>query len=497
MKLDYLKEWIPVTQWNPRVDWEREMGNITGDSRQVLSGDVFVAIKGETVDGHIFIERIMDREPAAVIIQDPAYAAEHVPWILTRNTRAALAALVQGRWAFPANALGMIGVTGTNGKTTITYLIEAVLKEAGHQSGVIGTIHNRLGDEIFSEGMTTPDPADLAMLLKTMRDRGADYCVMEVSSHALSQYRVQGIEFDIVIFTNLTQDHLDYHGTMELYLAAKGKLFADMNPQGAKNRPKCAILNMDDAAWQYLADLSRVPVITYGMGPDCDVRAEAVQSDMNGIQYNLVYAHRVYPVKMRLYGRFNVYNSLAAIAAGLTENIPIEVILKALERVQGAPGRLERVESDHAFTVFVDYAHTPDGLEKCIKAVKEFCKGRVITVFGCGGNRDRGKRPKMGECAARLSDLCVITSDNPRREDPMDIIREILAGISAEGWREMCLIEPDRKQAIFKAIQMAEPGDVVLVCGKGHEKVQILGDTKIDFDDYKVARQILMSPDEC
>jgi UDP-N-acetylmuramoyl-L-alanyl-D-glutamate--2,6-diaminopimelate ligase len=339
--------------------------------------------------------------------------------------------------------------------------------------------------------MTTPDPADLALLLKTMRDRGADYCVMEVSSHALSQYRVQGVEFDIAIFTNLTQDHLDYHGNMEAYLAAKGKLFADMNPQGAKKRPKCAILNMDDAAWQYLADLCRVPVITYGMRPECDVRAEEVQSDMNGLQYNLIYAHRVYPVKMRLHGRFNVYNALAAVAAGLTENIPIEVILKALAEAPGAPGRLERVESDQAFTVFVDYAHTPDGLEKCVRAVKEFCAGRVITVFGCGGGRDRGKRPMMGECAARLSDLCVITSDNPRQEEPMDIIREILAGISNEGWMEHCVVEPDRKQAIHKAIHMAEPGDAVLICGKGHEKVQIVGDARIAFDDYMVARQCL------
>jgi UDP-N-acetylmuramoyl-L-alanyl-D-glutamate--2,6-diaminopimelate ligase len=481
----------PTVQWNQTLDWEREVHNITGDLRRYLPGDVFVAVKGGKLDGHTLIEQAARLDPAAIVIQDQEYAAGDVPWILVENTRRALAELVQGRQGFPSGGMGMVGVTGTNGKTTVTVLIEAILRAAGHYPGVIGTIHNRLGREILSEGMTTPDPEDLARLLKVMRDSRADYCVMEVSSHALSQYRVQGIEFDIAIFTNLTQDHLDYHETMEKYLTAKGKLFADMNPKGGKKRPKCAILNMDDAAWQYLADLCRVPVITYGMGAGCDLRAEDVRNHIYGIEYHLVYANRTYPVKMKIHGLFNVYNSLAAVAAGLAEKIPIEVILGALAGVEVIPGRLERVASNREFAVFVDYAHTPDGLEKCIAAVRAFCGGRVITVFGCGGDRDRTKRPLMGECASRLSDYCIVTSDNPRTEDPLGIINDILTGIPAEKQAGVCQVEPDRREAIRKAVQMALPGDVVLICGKGHEKKQIMGGEALDFDDCLAAREAL------
>jgi UDP-N-acetylmuramoyl-L-alanyl-D-glutamate--2,6-diaminopimelate ligase len=492
MKLESLMSFTPIIQWNGAADREREVGSVTGDLRRFLPGDVFVAVKGGTLDGHMFIDRVTRLDPAAVVIQDREYAADGAPWILVENTRRALAELAQGNLGFPGNDMGIIGVTGTNGKTTVTVLIEAILRAAGYYPGVVGTIHNRLGREVLSEGMTTPDPEDLAQLLKIMRDGGADYCVMEVSSHALHQYRTQGIEFDIGIFTNLTQDHLDYHKNMEKYLAAKGRLFADMNPKGFKKRPKCAILNMDDASWQYLADLCRVPVITYGMRAGCDLRAENVRNHMYGIEYDLVYADRAYPVKMKIHGLFNVYNSLAAIAAGLAERIPVDVILGALAGVDGISGRLERVDDCHEFAVFVDYAHTPDGLEKCVAAVKAFCAGRVITVFGCGGDRDRTKRPLMGECAVRLSDYCVVTSDNPRTEEPMVIINDILAGVPAER-RAGCHVEPDRRAAIEKAVQMARPGDVVLICGKGHEKKQIMGGVALDFDDRLVAREALSS----
>ncbi|MDR1194319.1 MAG: UDP-N-acetylmuramoyl-L-alanyl-D-glutamate--2,6-diaminopimelate ligase [Peptococcaceae bacterium] len=478
-----------VIRWRKNLAWEAEIGRVTADSRQVGADDVFIAARGEKHDGHHYIEQALTLGAKAVILEDESHCRPAVPWILVKNSRRALGQIMHVLAGRPSLGLNVIGVTGTNGKTTVTHMIAAILAAARQKVGLLGTIHNRIGDRESGAGLTTADSPELAALFQRMVAENMDYAVMEVSSHALAQSRVAGIVFDLAVFTNLSQDHLDFHHTMEEYLSEKAKLFAELRGQGEKNRKKAAILNLDDPASDYLADYCQVPVITYGLSPLSHVRAEGVSLSPAGLDFSLVFNGQRFPIHSRLQGRFNVYNSLAAIAAALVEGVPMPVIQAALAAMPPVPGRFQRVESERPlpFAVFVDYSHTPDSLENCLATGRELCQGRVIAIFGAGGHRDRGKRPLMGEAAARLADICIITSDNPRDEEPLSIIRDVQAGMGGPTGRAKILTEPDRREAIGLGIALAREGDVVLICGKGHENYQIVGEEKLPFDDYTEA----------
>ena len=468
-----------------------EIRHVTNNSRQVKEGSLFVAITGLKADGHNFISDAVSKNAAAIVIEDSRFTSDEYPWVLVHNTRKALADLSNAVYGFPSRRLNVIGVTGTNGKTTTTNLIATVLEDAGHKTGLIGTIHNRIGAEISPVNHTTPEAHELQELLLAFADRGASYAVMEVSSHALVLHRVRGTEFDIAVFTNLTQDHLDFHENMEKYLEAKSRLFSELGIKNTKSRRKFAIINNDDPYAGALTDMSTVPVITYGIKNDADIKAENIQYKLQGVYFILRYTNKDFLVQLKMTGLFNVYNALAAIAVGLIEGIPAENLIASLERVNGIPGRFEKVEVGQDFTVIVDYSHTPDSLENCLRTARQLTEGRVITVFGCGGDRDRTKRPIMGEKAGRLSDFCIVTSDNPRSENPQAIIDEIVPGLKKTAKPGSYVEIADRREAIYFAIGEARPQDVVIIAGKGHETYQIIGTQIIPFDDRQVASEAL------
>jgi UDP-N-acetylmuramoyl-L-alanyl-D-glutamate--2,6-diaminopimelate ligase len=489
-----LKELIQASEgilkWHNEINWQTQIRGICSDSRKIESGYIFVAIKGERSDGHRFIAQALAQGASFVVIEDNKYCQPNVPWILADSSRKAMGQMLQAFLGYPSRKMRVIGVTGTNGKTTVTNMLANILEAYQKKVGLIGTIHNRIGKDIIAGKLTTPDVPELADLFRKMAEQKVDYVVMEVSSHALAQNRVAGVEFDLAVFTNLTQDHLDYHGSMENYLFEKSRLFSQLDPQGYKKQ-KMAILNMDDKHSSFLADHCRVPVITYGLAQDCLVRATDVQMDREGFAFQLHYANQAFPIKMKLAGYFNVYNALAAAAVALVEGIPVPVIQKALQDMAAVSGRFQKVEVAAPYSVFVDYSHTPDSLKNCIQTAKAFCPGRVITVFGAGGHRDRGKRPIMGEIAGKFSDVCIVTSDNPRDEEPEAIIRDILAGMTGSQIKARIFTQTDRRKAIEQAIELAQDGDVVLICGKGHESYQIIGDQVLHFDDYEEAEEIM------
>ncbi|HHW15129.1 MAG TPA: UDP-N-acetylmuramoyl-L-alanyl-D-glutamate--2,6-diaminopimelate ligase [Firmicutes bacterium] len=468
-----------------------EVGGLAYDSRRVKPGDVFVCIRGLRTDGHFFVEEAVRRGAAAVVAERELPGPVRVPFVRVADSRAALGLMAAAFYGHPSRSLRMIGVTGTNGKTTTTYLVKAMLEAAGHKTGLIGTIRNLAGDEEIPTQRTTPESLDLQALLAHMRDVGCSHVVMEVSSHAIELKRIAGVEFDIGVFTNLTQDHLDFHGTFEAYRNAKGKFFTGLG-HSTKEGPRWAVINADDPSADFFVRVSTVPVRLYGLETGAEVRAEGVWLKPNGLGYRLVAPEGQIALALRLSGQFNVYNSLAAAAVGLSLGLPLETIRRGLESVPGVPGRFEVVDAGQPFTVVVDYAHTPDGLENLLRAVDSVNRGRKILVFGCGGDRDRGKRPLMGEIAGRLADYTIVTSDNPRSEDPAAICAEVAAGVAktARG-PEAYEVLVDRREAIERALAVAEPGDVVLVAGKGHETYQIFADRTIDFDDREVVRQAL------
>lgn len=473
-----------------------EVGGLAYDSRQVKPGDVFVCIRGLRTDGHHYAKDALDRGAAAVVAERELSEPVDAPFVLVPDTREALGLMAARHYGFPSRSLRMIGVTGTNGKTTTTYLIKAILEEAGHKVGLIGTIRNLVGQEEIPTERTTPESLDLQRLLAHMRDAGCSHVVMEVSSHAVELKRIAGVEFDLGLFTNLTQDHLDFHGTLEAYRATKAKFFATLG-RSTKPGPHLAVINADDPSAGYFADASTVPVLTYGLGEQARIRAVDVQLDGAGMRYRLLTPDWGTDVRLRLAGRFNVYNSLGAAAAGLGEGCAPEVIRRGLERVTGVPGRFELVDRGQPFTVIVDYAHTPDGLENLLRAADSVTRGRKILVFGCGGDRDRAKRPIMGEIAGRMADYTVVTSDNPRSEDPGAICAEVVAGVArTAAGPEAYRVVVDRREAIQHAVDVARPGDVVLVAGKGHETYQIFADRTVRFDDREVAAEALARREE-
>ncbi|MCR2803703.1 UDP-N-acetylmuramoyl-L-alanyl-D-glutamate--2,6-diaminopimelate ligase [Paenibacillus soyae] len=472
-----------------------EMTEFTGvekDSRRVRPGQLFLCVPGLTVDGHAFAGDAVKRGASAIVCERPLPL--DVPQLIVKDSKLATAIISDYVYAHPSEHVKVIGVTGTNGKTTTTYLIERILNDSGKASGVIGTIEWRYGGKSFPMSGTTPDAHELQRQLGEMRDAGMRYCAMEVSSHALEQGRVKGCRFRTAIFTNLTQDHLDYHGTMEKYADAKGLFFSRLGnayPESPAER-SYAVLNADDPASARFGMLTAAEVITYGLEHEADVRATDIKITAQGTRFHVRTFRGEADIQLKLPGKFNVYNALAAVSAALIEGIELEAIKRSLESIPGVPGRVESVEEGQPFAVVVDYAHTPDGLENVLRAVREFAENRVICVFGCGGDRDRTKRPLMGRIAAKHADLLIVTSDNPRTEDPNRIIADIEAGLAgASVSRERYQLLPDRREAIQKAVEMASPGDVVLIAGKGHETYQLVGDKVYDFDDRIEAKEAI------
>lgn len=477
--------------YETRGDLGLKVPGIAYDSRKVEPGFIFVCVEGFKTDGHNYVSAALQKGAAAVVAQKPVEVPEGVPLVLVRDSRKALALLGAAFAGHPARQLTMVGITGTNGKTTTTYLIEQIFKEKGYKTGLIGTIMNKIGDKVLPVSNTTPESLDLQLLLHEMVDSGISHVVMEVSSHALELDRVAGIEYDMAVFTNITQDHLDFHETMENYLEAKKKLFAGLSKYSGKKKRKYGIVNIDDLNAQSILKATTGTVLTYGVEGPCDIKAANINLKADGVSFYVNTPRGEFFLSLHLTGMFNVYNTLAAIAVGIVEDVDLQSIKKALESIKGVPGRLEKVDEGQAFTVLVDYAHTPDGLENIIEAAKGFAEGRVITVFGCGGDRDRTKRPIMGEIAARLSDYSVLTSDNPRTEDPLFILSQIEEGVRKVIDRSKYSVIPDRREAIAYAIKMAQPKDVILIAGKGHETYQLINDQVLHFDDREVASEIL------
>jgi len=468
-----------------------EIAGIVCDSRQVRDGFLFVAVRGQQADGHLFIEEAVSRGARAVVYEGSGITDEGVTRIRVSETRRALAQAAANFHANPSKSIGLVGVTGTNGKTTVCYLVHNIIVSAGWPCGMIGTIEYRVGEEIMPAERTTPDPVLLNSLLARMVRKGCRYAVMEVSSHSLDQHRVAALDFDVAVFTNLTRDHLDYHQTMSNYLRAKALLFESLSPEKKDGFPRRAVVCTDLPEGQYVAERSPVPVLTYGLNGDTDLTAEDVRLHESGLSFTARTPWGSLDIESCLLGRHNVCNILGATAVGLCQGFHADAIQLAVSDTFPIPGRLEFIPSEKGFSVVVDYAHTDDALKNVLTSLREITKGKVIVVFGCGGDRDRGKRSKMGRVASRLADFAVVTSDNPRSEEPTDIISEILRGLPPDGGNVM--VEPDRREAIAAAISMAGEGDTVLIAGKGHETYQEFDGYRVDFDDREVAREFLQS----
>ncbi len=454
-----------------------DVSSVAYDSRKATEGGLFVCITGFTTDGHKYALSAVEKGAKAIIAE---HTIDSVPdgtaFVVTPNTRKALALISAAFYNHPSDKMNVIGVTGTNGKTTTTYLIKTILENIGHTTGVVGTIGNMIGGKKLHAERTTPESLELQELFKEMLDAGVTDAVMEVSSHSLALDRVAGVHYSTAIFTNLTQDHLDYHKTMENYMKAKGILFTMADK---------AVINIDDAAGKYMMSVSKGRILTTGIDNPADLRAENISVTAEGVSYTLDYEGRQYPVKLNIPGRFSIYNSLGAIGACLLNGVEMSEIIRGLSMNKGVPGRFQSIPNDKGITVIVDYAHTPDGLENILETAHEFAKKRIITVFGCGGDRDRTKRPIMAETVGRLSDFAIITSDNPRTENPARILDDVEVGIIPT----KCPYHKieDRRTAINEAIKMAEKDDVVIIAGKGHEDYQIFADKTIHFDDVEEA----------
>jgi UDP-N-acetylmuramoyl-L-alanyl-D-glutamate--2,6-diaminopimelate ligase len=472
-------------------DANTEITRVIYDSRRAEPGALFVAVPGFKADGHAFVADAIARGAACVAVEQPVEAPPGVAVLQVPSSREALAALSARLYRWPSRKLRVIGVTGTNGKTTTTHLIRHILQEQGHKVGLLGTVHNFVGDHELPASLTTPQASDLQELLHRMVEAGCSHVVMEVSSEGLDMHRVDAVEFDIGVFTNLTQDHLNYHGTIEKYREAKIQLFRKLGRGGAKH-PKAAVLNADDPSGSLFEAACMVPVWHYGLTPQAQVSASEPDCYPKGTRVAMHTPAGDINLSLQLAGRFNVYNTLAAACVGLVEGVDLPVIGRALEKAVGVTGRMEAVDAGQSYGVFVDYAHSPDGLANVLRTAQGFARRRLIAVFGCGGDRDRSKRSQMGRIAAELADYTIITSDNPRSEDPEQIVRDIEQGV-AEVLKPGHFYEiiVDRATAIGRAVALAEPGDVVIIAGKGHETYQIFKDRTIDFDDRAVARRFI------
>lgn len=458
---------------------ETPVADITCNSKQVTSNSLFVCIRGEKFDGHSFIEEAIKKGAKTILVEEWVETPNFVTLIKVPNTKLALAQLADNFYGHPSHNLEIIGITGTNGKTTTTYLIESIFKSAGYKIGRLSTISYQLGGGEEKADLTTPQPLALQSYFRRMVDRGLTHCVMEVSSHALSLSRVEEVNFQSAIFTNITQDHLDFHHSFSSYLNAKARLF-ELLGEGEK---KLAIVNADDPHCEEILRKNRAKVIKYGLNKEAHIVATEIDINKDGYPSFNVNGTRM---NLKLVGKHNIYNALAAIAVALHNDISITDIKKGLEIVSGVCGRFEVVYKDD-FKVVVDYAHTPDALQWTLSTAKSLKPKRLITVFGCGGNRDKEKRPLMGKIASKWSDYTIITSDNPRSEDPLAIALNIKEGF-AKGYNNLEIIL-DRREAIAKAIKLAKKGDIILVAGKGHEDYQIFKDKTIYFKDHEVIKE--------
>ena len=481
------------------------VSGICYDSRKVAPGSVFVAIRGVQQDGHQYIGEAIQKGAVAVVGEDIVSCDPAVTYIRVSNSRAALAKLAVNYYRGGLQNVRLIGVTGTNGKTTTTLLLESILRCCERRVGVIGTISYRWADKKLLAPVTTPESLDLQQLFHAMlQDRVTDI-IMEVSSHALALGRVEGCHFAAAIFTNLSQDHLDFHGNLTNYFAAKTLLFTHHIPQNGDLTPPAAVINLDDPHGRKLSRMIRGNLWGYSATPNgANVSVQQAEFDAEGITAELATPGGVMAIRSRLLGRLNLYNILAAVTTALALGVPVPDIVRGVEAVTDVDGRLQRIPTGRGFDVVVDYAHTPDALEKCLECLRELTRGRVLVVFGCGGDRDRSKRPLMGKVAAALGDVVILTSDNPRSEKPEMILRDIEIGVIASGASRMAVpgdpgrththsytVEPDRRQAIGLALSWAHPGDMVLIAGKGHETYQIVGKDIRPFDDRAVVREIL------
>ena len=469
MRLNQLLAGVALTE---RRAGDVECSGICYDTRTMVPGCLFVALPGYKTDGHKYIAQALEQGAAAVLCQHPPEGEG--PWLVTPDARAALAAVSANWFGHPARDLTLLAVTGTNGKTTTTYLLKAMLEGVlGARVGLIGTNQNMVGEEVLPAHRTTPESYEVQQLLREMADAGCTHVVMEASSHALVLHRLDGLRFRAGIFTNLTQDHLDFHGTMEAYRDAKGLLFRQSDT---------AVLNLDDEAGRYFARTVAVPRLTYSERRDeADLTAKNLRLFPDRVEFGAVAAGAISRVRLPIPGGFTVYNALGVLTCGLALGLPLADCADALAKAPGVKGRIEVVPVPADFAVIIDYAHTPDALENILTTVRDFTAGRVICLFGCGGDRDRTKRPQMGAIAGSLADVAVVTSDNPRTEEPEAIIRDILPGL--EGTAAQVVVEPDRRAAIRRALSLAKPGDTVVLAGKGHETYQEVGTQVLHLDE--------------
>ncbi len=486
----------------------KEIEGIAYHSKQVRKGFLFAAIRGLESDGHRFIEEAIERGADTVVLEEERDIPNRT-MVFVSNSRRALAKISSNFYGDPSSRVKLIGITGTNGKTTTTYLLESIFKKAGCKVGVIGTINYRYGQRITPAPNTTPESLDLQRILSEMVQEGTSHVIMEVSSHALDLERVFGCQFDAAVFTNLTSEHLDYHKTLEQYFESKRKFFTDYL-RGSSKPGKFAVTNDDDPKGKEMVRGVELPVIQYGMSPSCSITADQVTSSLEGLSCRVKTPQGVIPIRSKLIGDFNLHNILAAVAVGIGMDVPLETLKSGVENLEGVPGRFEKVRNEKGIHVIVDYAHTHDALEQVLLGLKRILErssrknGKMITVFGCGGDRDRTKRPLMGEVVGRYSDLAILTSDNPRTEDPLAIIDEVEKGLKSASLKEHSSDEinrwrlkkgyvriPDRREAIRMAIRLAQPSDAVLIAGKGHEDYQIIGKKKFPFDDRIEAKKAL------
>lgn len=464
---------------------EMNITGVTADSRKVQPGNVFVAIKGAESDGHSYIDDAIERGAPAVVAQEAVNVPSDICLVTAPNTRHVLAVMADIFWDHPSSKVKVIGITGTNGKTTVGYLLRSILEVSGKKTGLLGTINYEFSGRMMRAATTTPGAEDLQRYLAEMAAEGVEYAVIEVSSHALEQYRVDAVEFACAVFTNISPEHLDYHKTFDAYLNAKGKLFRYLP------RESTGVFNADDPNVATLAQRTKGKRLWYGIEDmEAQVRGELLSMGLDGSSVRLVTPLGEREIQTSLIGVHNVYNILAATAAAMAMGVGLEEVAAGLQSLAGVPGRLERIKEVHGFAAFVDYAHTDDGLRNVLATLKPLAEGRLIVVFGCGGDRDRAKRPRMGAVAQEFGDVVVVTSDNPRSEEPGAIIDEVLAGTQKS---DQLYVEPDRKRAIEAACRLAAEGDVVLVAGKGHETYQVLKDTVVPFDDRAVVRDFVGS----
>lgn len=465
-----------------------EITSIENDNRKCKPGSLFVCINGYTVDGHDYAKSAVENGAKAILAERPL-DLDDIPVIVVRDTKRAMAVLADAFYGHPTQKLRLIGITGTNGKTTTSHLLEKIFRDQKQKTGLIGTMYTKIADQIFETKNTTPDSVTLQQAFFKMTEANVETAIMEVSSHALELGRVHGCDYDIAVFTNLTQDHLDFHVTMERYQQAKSLLFSQLGNAYYEDHPKFAVLNADDQATEDFIKYTAATIITYGIDKAADLVAKDIEVTAQGTAFTLEFAEQQRKVQLKLMGKFSVYNVLAAISTAICAGVSLDESIQSIEGISGVSGRFELVSAGQEFPVIVDYAHTPDGLENVLKTVQEFAKKKIFVVVGCGGDRDKTKRPIMARISCKLATDPIFTSDNPRSEDPAQILRDMEAGVVGLKYQ---IIE-DRREAIQYAVKQAEAEDVIVIAGKGHETYQLIGDQVLHFDDREEATTAIIN----